>query len=456
MTLTNGTSTLNWTKGTGTITVAGTSTQSLDFLGKTVEDINITNTSADVSITNDVTCDSLSASDNASIKVTAGKTITTSDISNIGGSASKLVTLRSSTTGSQWYLNVSGTPVVSYVDVRDSNASGGSEIMANDGTSIDSTNNINWRFLPHNNPTNDSLTFVNPYGGTGNSAVADNLTEWTFRAKVSDADSLTDIDYVLLRLANSADSTQPYEALVFKWDRVSDTFSEITDTQNAFTLTSTSGDSTSSGNQWTLDFKFKVNSNFAATGTNYAAELYSADRYGGDDTDNYANFYKVDALSIALNVSPAIVDFADLIPTETITKTSIATITTNYPNGYSLSAHDAVTGNWSALLHTDSVTRILDYAGTIASPTLWNGTGLGICVYQATGKNAKWGTGTTETDPNNKYAGVPAAATVVHSKTGTPTIGDKVYIGYKLSVGIDQKSGDYSGVITYTATGVLQ
>ncbi|MGI6371064.1 MAG: hypothetical protein ACOX0G_01190, partial [Patescibacteria group bacterium] len=74
---------------------------------KSVEDVDITNTSNTVSITNDVTCNSLSASDNASIAVTAGKTITTSDISNIGGSASKLVTLRSSTTGSQWYLNVS-------------------------------------------------------------------------------------------------------------------------------------------------------------------------------------------------------------------------------------------------------------------------------------------------------------------------------------------------------------
>ena len=134
-----------WQKGTGTITVGGTSTQSLNFANKSVEDIDITNTSNTVSITNDVTCNSLSASDNASIAVTAGKTITTSDISNIGGSASKLVTLRSSTTGSQWYLNVSGTPVVSYVDVRDSNASGGSIIYAGE-TSVDSGKNTNWLF----------------------------------------------------------------------------------------------------------------------------------------------------------------------------------------------------------------------------------------------------------------------------------------------------------------------
>ncbi|HPL56524.1 MAG TPA: hypothetical protein PLC05_03490, partial [bacterium] len=145
VTFTNGTNTLNWQKGTGTITVGGTSTQSLNFANKSVEDIDITNTSNTVSITNDITCNSLSASDNASIAVTAGKTITTSDISNIGGSASKLVTLRSSTTGSQWYLNVSGTPVVSYVDVRDSNASGGSIIYAGE-TSVDSGRNTNWLF----------------------------------------------------------------------------------------------------------------------------------------------------------------------------------------------------------------------------------------------------------------------------------------------------------------------
>ena len=81
VTIDNADSELIWTKGTGTITAGGTSTQSLNFLGKTVEDINITNTSADVSIINDVTCDSLSVSNGASVVVTSTKEITTADIS---------------------------------------------------------------------------------------------------------------------------------------------------------------------------------------------------------------------------------------------------------------------------------------------------------------------------------------------------------------------------------------
>jgi len=75
-------------------------------------------------------------------------------------------------------------------------------------------------------PTNDSLTFTNPYGGSGNDAVADDTTEWNFRAVVSDTDGYDDLDTVVLRLANSSDNNTPYDALKFTWTESTDTFAE--------------------------------------------------------------------------------------------------------------------------------------------------------------------------------------------------------------------------------------
>lgn len=160
-------------------------------------------------------------------------------------------------------------------------------------------------------------------------------------------------------------------------------------------------------------------------------------------------------MSLVFAVDSNTLAFGSLLPGSVITGSSVGTVTTNYPNGYSLSVRDEVADPYSVLLHSDSITRIDDYAGTIATPTLWSGTGLGICVFSATGKDNKWGTGTTSGDLNNKYAGVPQNSAIIHSKTGSPSSNDQTSIGYKLVVPNTQKTGNYSGVLTYTATGVL-
>ena len=138
-----------------------------------------------------------------------------------------------------------------------------------------------------------------------------------------------------------------------------------------------------------------------------------------------------------------------------MTATTVSTVTTNYSNGYVLQVSDGIAGNDSALLHTNGFNRIADYLGTIATPTLWANSGLGISVFSATGKDAKWGTGTTETDSNNKYAGIPQTSTTIHAKTGAPTNNDQISVGYKLDVPVNQIGGSYSGSVTYTVTGVL-
>ena len=81
---------------------------------------------------------------------------------------------------------------------------------------------------------------------------------------------------------------------------------------------------------------------------------------------------------------------------------------------------------------------------------------MGFSLYSGTNKDAKWGTGTTETDVNNKYAGVPETAGTIMTKTGYTSGADTAGIGWEADVANSQKTGTYSGDITYTATGVLE
>ena len=135
---------------------------------------------------------------------------------------------------------------------------------------------------------------------------------------------------------------------------------------------------------------------------------------------------------------------------------SVATVTTNAANGYTIGLSDSNTTTNSALRHTDTTTYIADYAGTIAIPTTWTGTGLGVCLYVAdTSKNVKWGTGTTYNDALNKYAGITQNATVAHTVTGFRLTADTSSWGWKLDTPNDQKTGSYSGNVTFTATAVL-
>ncbi|MEI8142996.1 MAG: LamG-like jellyroll fold domain-containing protein, partial [Candidatus Berkelbacteria bacterium] len=108
-----------FTPGTGTVTFAG-----------------------DAAIQGDTTFNNFTAQ-------TGGKTLTFADSSTqtitgtmkLTGTSGSLVTLRSSTTGTQWKVNPA-TADVSYVDVKDSNNTNATAITAN--YSNDSLNNTNW------------------------------------------------------------------------------------------------------------------------------------------------------------------------------------------------------------------------------------------------------------------------------------------------------------------------
>lgn len=162
--------------------------------------------------------------------------------------------------------------------------------------------------------------------------------------------------------------------------------------------------------------------------------------------------------TVNIGVAPSAVDFGALTPGVPVTGASgiVIMVNTSAENGYLLGIQDGVAGTGSALLHTDASTRIADYASTIATPTLWSGTGLGMSVYMAdTEKEAKWGTGSTYNDPNNKYAGIPELFSTFHSSPGYKTGPDRTGVAFKLDVPNNQKIGSYSGDIVITATAII-
>lgn len=153
------------------------------------------------------------------------------------------------------------------------------------------------------------------------------------------------------------------------------------------------------------------------------------------------------------------VSFGDLTPGTAICHSTgtVATVTTNSANGYTLGVHDGSDSN-SPMVHTDTTTYIPDLSsGDLTTPASWSSqTGVGVGLYAAdTTKESKWGTGTTVCDANNKYAKVPAATTVAHAAAGYKASADTSSWSFKLNVANTQKTGYYEGNVTFTATATL-
>ena len=150
--------------------------------------------------------------------------------------------------------------------------------------------------------------------------------------------------------------------------------------------------------------------------------------------------------TIALALDSNTKDLGTITPGSPNTATTTATVTTDAGGGYEL----LISENQSLTHTVDGVTTITDYAGTIATPTTWSGTGLGFTVTNGSGVAAKWGTA-----PNNNYAGIPGTGTVFHDKAGFTSGGDDTIIEYKADVPSTQRSGTYTNTVTYTAISKL-
>jgi hypothetical protein len=151
-----------------------------------------------------------------------------------------------------------------------------------------------------------------------------------------------------------------------------------------------------------------------------------------------------------------VVNFGNLTPGSPICYSTgtIVRVTTSAANGYTLGVFDNVPGNNSCLLHTDTTTRIPDLTnGTIETPVLWGSNyGLGLGLYAAdTDKESKWGTGTTVCDSNNKYAAIPQSETTAHTAPGYHASPDYSSWSFKIDVQNSQKTGSYSGTMTFSA-----
>lgn len=153
------------------------------------------------------------------------------------------------------------------------------------------------------------------------------------------------------------------------------------------------------------------------------------------------------------------VAFGNLTPGTPICSTteSIATVTTNAANGYTLGIHDGSATN-SALVK--GAVYIPDISpGTIGTPVVWGDVttkGVGVTLFAAdTTKGEKWGDGTTVCHANNKYASAPETATTAHTAAGYKASADTSSWGWKIDVANTQETGAYTGNVTFTATAVL-
>jgi hypothetical protein len=154
-----------------------------------------------------------------------------------------------------------------------------------------------------------------------------------------------------------------------------------------------------------------------------------------------------------------IVEFGNLTPGTPITATTTCTVTTNSDNGYNLAVkrNDAD----STMQRDSDATADLPDAPTWdptnsgnAQTWSFNDAHLAFTVYDstATKDTTWWGTGTAQNDANNKYAGFPATFTDIMRHAAYNETATKTQIGYKIDAPTTQKSGTYTGEITYQVT----
>ncbi|MEA3357775.1 MAG: hypothetical protein U9Q67_05070 [Patescibacteria group bacterium] len=171
-----------------------------------------------------------------------------------------------------------------------------------------------------------------------------------------------------------------------------------------------------------------------------------------------SGFIKPARIEISVNVDP--VDLGPVVYPSSDTATTLATIYSD-TIGYTLNAYFSSGGFTDTMRHTDTVTYMEektdwdgDANGGNGNAAVWSGTGFGFTVF-ANDKSDKdttwWGTGTTEGDANNKYAGFPSAAEMILESDDYIVGAQITSIGYKFAPEWAQKYGIYEGNVTLEA-----
>ncbi|MBI3320161.1 MAG: hypothetical protein HYZ89_06205 [Candidatus Omnitrophica bacterium] len=82
----------------------------------------------------------------ATLTFPASVTQTITNTLTLQGAVGQLLSLRSSTPGTQWSIDPQGTRTIGYLDVQDSNNVNATAIDATSANSVNSGNNLNWQF----------------------------------------------------------------------------------------------------------------------------------------------------------------------------------------------------------------------------------------------------------------------------------------------------------------------
>jgi hypothetical protein len=130
---------------TSTISMTGSSPHTFEGGSQTYYNLNVGG-AGDLTIVGDNTFNEISDSvDGSTVYFTAGS-ITTTTAFTVDGGVGDLILLRSTTPGSVWFLEQSsGSVGITYVDIQDSDASGGATFQCING--VNSGNNTGWQFI---------------------------------------------------------------------------------------------------------------------------------------------------------------------------------------------------------------------------------------------------------------------------------------------------------------------
>lgn len=162
------------------------------------------------------------------------------------------------------------------------------------------------------------------------------------------------------------------------------------------------------------------------------------------------------AQTISLDVDSATASFSALTPGTPVSASTVCTVTTNAESGYDLAVKrdDADTTMDKTTEASTNITDKTAWNRSVPNAAAYSGTGLAFGVFASTAtKNTTWwGTGTTCHDANSLYAGFPVSYTNIMEHASYSSSSTTTSVCYRLDVPSTQKSGAYSGTITYQAT----
>lgn len=179
---------------------------------------------------------------------------------------------------------------------------------------------------------------------------------------------------------------------------------------------------------------------------NFGIRASSGPIVGVANSANYSldtGFPAVTGSVVTLSLSSPTVNLGTLVPGSPVSGTTTTTVSTDSSAGYSLALQKD-----RAMTHTDNVTTISDFGGSIASPSTYNSgdTGLGFSVSAGTNVDSKWNSGLD-------FAAIPTLATTTyHTLVQSISAPNTTTITYKLNVGVTQKPGIYSTSVAIYAS----